>query len=107
MIISCGLLELVLNSYQSALETSCGGAEEHLMSSTPKSRTVEVTLGGYGIEKEDQEFFLQELIIRGVRKIDSSLLPALRPALGLDAQNLHEALVVHLSLKSKAIIGEN
>lgn len=107
VIISCGLLELVLNSYQSALETSCGGAEEHLTSSTPRSRPVEVTLGGYGIEKEDQEFFLKELIIRGVRKIDSSLLPAFRPALGLEAQNLNEALVVHLSLKSKAIIGEN
>lgn len=107
VIISCGLLELVLNSYQSILDSLCGGADECLMASTLRPHPVEVTLGGFGIEKEDQQFFLKELIKRGIRKIDSSVLPAFRPILGLEAQELHEALVFHLSRKSKAIIGQN
>lgn len=106
VIIACGLLELVLNSYQSAFESFCGGADECSLASTPKSRPVEVTLGGFGIEKEDQRFFLSELVTRGIRKIESTLLPAFYPAIGLEAHDLHEALISHLSQKSKAIIGE-
>lgn len=108
VIISSGLLALVLNFYQSVLESVCGGGadESLMMASTPRPRPVEVTFGGFGIEKEDQKFFLRELITRGVRKIDNHLLPAFRPLLGLEAQNLTDALVSHLSRQSKAIICE-
>lgn len=107
LIIFCELLELVLNSYQMALETFCGsGAKEFLMTvSIPQPRPVEITLGGFDIDKDDQRFFLQQLIIRGIRKIDDDLLPAFRFFLGLKTQNLTEVLISHLSCKSKAIMG--
>lgn len=106
VIIACGLLELVLNSYRSASKSFCGGEDGCSVASTPKFRPVEVTLGGFGIEKEDQQFFLKELVTRSVRKIDSTLLPAFCPCIGLEAQDLHEALTSHLSHKSKEIIKE-
>lgn len=106
IIIACGLLELVLNSYQAALDNICGNSPDVslMMASIPQFHSVEITVGDFGIEKEDRKFFLQELIIRGIRKIDDNLLPAIRPILGSEAQNLIEALVSHLSRKSKDIM---
>lgn len=114
LIISCGVLELVLNLYQSAVENFCdgggtgsgGSAVENLHGSTPNPPPVQLKLGGLDIEKEDQEHFVRELVTRAICKIDETVLPAFRSAVGTEAQDLAEALVLHLSRKSKLIVGK-
>lgn len=114
LIISCGLLELVLNLYQSAVENFCGdggsgsggSVVENLHRSTPKTPPVQLKLGGLDIEKEEQEFFVRGLVTRAICKIDETVLPAFRSAVATEAQDLVEALVLHLSRKSRIIVGK-
>ncbi|KAL8827120.1 MAG: hypothetical protein Q9191_003378 [Dirinaria sp. TL-2023a] len=88
----CSLVDLVLTSYQGALK--------HFLVAKDRMEPVKVSLGGFSVDKQDQEFFVKEVFTREIHRIEVHVLPLLKPMAALDLHAEFKGLRAHLSARA-------
>lgn len=104
--VACGLIGLVLSSYQAALEHFYDdNIESGQLRSGSKTKKPELTLGGFSIEREDQKTFVKEIVKKEVRKIrELSSAVLVSGTAGIEEQHLAETMMTYLDRKTQAVI---